>query len=258
MSKAKKIILTIVIILVSLIILFWIFGLRLVIWYAAKQITPDIGPAAEYFTEYNVTMDTTDYVQDISHDGLTMTIPGNFVEHELSLENTVMYILPTEGETDTESVVFMASSDLSDMNLFSEENMATYTNDMSDKVAADKLMKGFEDLGHGLPDSAYNTFKSTSLLTADDYSFWNWQKGFAYVVSGMIKTTSFSGDYNYIYETDDLCGIIHVRELAEKDYKYYIVADMFSTDDLGTAHGLLIKTNSLEQAYAMINSIVIE
>lgn len=100
-------------------------------------------------------MDTLDNVQDISHDGLTMTIPGNFVEHVLSLENTIMYILPTEDETDTESVVFMASSDLSDMNLFSEENMATYTNDMSDKVAADKLMKGFEDLGHGLPDSAY-------------------------------------------------------------------------------------------------------
>lgn len=258
MSKAKKIILTIIIIVVSLIILFWIFGVRLVIWYAAKQITPDIGSAAQYFTEYDITMNSVDYVQDISHDGLTMTIPGNFVEHELSLENTIMYILPNEDETDTESVVFMASSDLSDMNLFGEENMSEYTNGILDKVAMDKLMKGFEDLGYGLPDSAYNTFKSTSLLTADDYSFWNWQKGFAYVVSGMIKNTSFIADYNYIYETEDVCGIIHVRELPEREYKYYIVVDMFNTDDLGTAHGLLIKTNSLEQAYAMINSIVIE
>lgn len=258
MSKAKKIILTIVIIIISLIILLWVLGLRLVIWYAAKQVTPDIGPAAEYFTEYNVTMNTVDYVQDISHNGLTMTIPGNYVQEELSLKNTVMYVLPHEEETATESVVFMASSDLSDMNLFSEENMATYTGGMLDKFAANKLMKGFEDLGHGLPDSAYNTFKSTSLLTADDYSFWNWQKGFAYVVSGMIKNTSFLGDYNYIYETNDICGIIHVRELTEQDYKYYIFADMFSTEDLGTAHGLLIKTNDLEMAYAMINSITIE
>jgi hypothetical protein len=187
-----------------------------------------------------------------------MTIPGNYTEKELSLENTIMYILPTEGETDTESVVFMASSDLSDMNLFSEENMATYTGGILDKFAVNKLMKGFKDLGHGLPDSAYNTFKSTALLTADDYSFWNWQKGFAYVVSGMIKNTSFLGDYNYIYETENICGIIHVRELTEQNCKYYIVADMFSTDDLSTAHGLLIKTNSLEQAYAMINSITIE
>lgn len=259
MSKAKKIILTIVIIIVSLAILAWIFIPRLLILFAAKQVTPDVGPAAEYFTEYDKTIINVDYTQNISHDGLTITLPGNFVEHELTLENTIMYILPAEGEEAAqESIVFMAVSDLSDMNLFSEENMAELTGGMLDKFATNRLMKGFEALGHGFPDSAYNTLKSTALLSEDDYSFWNVNQGFAYVISGMIKNTSFMADHNYIYENEDICGIIHVRELPEDECKYYIVADMFSTDDLGSAHGLLIKTNHLDLAYAMINSIIIE
>ena len=84
------------------------------------------------------------------------------------------------------------------------------------------------------------------------------EKGFAYVVSGAIKNNTWVADKNYIYETEDICGLIRVRELTEKDYKYYIIVDMFSTDDLDTVHGLLIKTNDLEMAYAMINSITIE
>lgn len=249
---------TIIIVIVSLAILLWVLGLRLLILFAAKQITSEMTPPAEYFTEYDITINADDDVQSITHDGLTMTIPGNYVERETSLENTLIYNLPLEDTTDTESVVFMEASDLSDMNLFGEENMAAYTGGFLDKFAVNKLKKGFDDLGHGLPDSAYNTFKSTSLLSTDDYSFWNWKKGFAYVVSGAIKNTTWIADKNYIYETEKICGIIHVRELTERDYKYYIVVDMFSTDDLDTAHGLLIKSDSLEQAYAMINSIVIE
>ncbi len=258
MSQKKKKALKIVIIIILILTLIWMLGLRLVIWYAAKQVTPDMGPAAEYFTEYNIKLSNVNLAQTTSPSGLSMYIPDFFEEKEISLENTLQYIYINESEDFNECIVFMNASDLSDMNLFSEENMATYPGGILDKFAVNKLMKGFEDLGHGLPDSAYNTFKSTALLTADDYSFWNWQKGFAYVVSGMIKNTSFLGDYNYIYETEDICGIIHVRELTGKDYKYYIVADMFSTDDLGTAHGLLIKTNHLPMAYAMINSITIE
>lgn len=140
MSKAKKIILTIVIIIVSLAILAWIFIPRLLILFAAKQVTPDVGPAAEYFTEYDKTIINVDYTQNISHDGLTITLPGNFVEHELTLENTIMYILPAEGEEAAqESIVFMAVSDLSDMNLFSEENMAELTGGMLDKFATNRL-----------------------------------------------------------------------------------------------------------------------
>ena len=130
MSKAKKIILTIIIVIVSLAVLLGVFGLRLVIWYAAGQITPEMTPPAEYFTEYDATINNVDYVQSITHDGLTMTIPGAYVPKEISLGNTMMYILPLKKSTDeenadaAESVVFMAASDLSDMNLFSEENMA--------------------------------------------------------------------------------------------------------------------------------------
>lgn len=144
------------------------------------------------------------------------------------------------------------------MNLTVKENAETLMSEYFYQTNCRNLTKGYTALGYGTPDSAYNVYKAVALLEADNYSFWNVNQGFAYVISGMIKNTSFIADHNYIYETEDICGIIHVRELPEDECKYYIVADMFSTDDLGTAHGLLIKTNNLDLAYSMINSITIE
>lgn len=258
MSKTKKIVITIITICVFLTIVGWIFVPRLFVWFAARQITPDIGPGAEYFTEYDISLTDMDLVQTTSPGGLSMDIPNDYAEKEISLENTLMYVRTDETNIVTDSIVFMAASDLNDMNLFSEENIAELTDGPLSMLSTTHLIKGFEALGHGLPDSAYGTFKSSALLTEDDYSFWRLNQGFAYVVSGMIKNSSMMGEYNYIYETEEICGIIHVMIPSDREYKYYIVADMFATDDLGTAHGLLIKTNSLEEAYGMINSIVIK
>lgn len=263
-SKVIKIILIVVISLVVLATLIGTIGLRLVIRHYAKEVTAEMSPPAEYFTEYDQNYGDADAVQDITHNGMTVTIPAHFETKEINLEETYMYAVLDEEGNASESIVFMRPDDVTDMNLFSEKNLAEMGNGFLKKYALKKLMKGFEDLGHGLPDNAYTTLKSTSLLSKDDYSFWNLQKGFAYVVSGLLKNTTFTGDYNYIYETDDICGIIHVRDFtldgsnSTQNCNYYIVADMYSTSDFTTSHGLLIKCNSLEMAYSMINSIVIE
>lgn len=264
MSKRKKIILITVIVLVLLVVLIPSIGIRLAIRKHAKEITPELGPTAEYFTAYDESFVAVDYVQTISHGGLTLTAPGYFEKDELSLENTYMYTYKDEAGTVSESIVFMAPYDMSDMNLFSEENMEQFTNGFLDEYAANQLKKGFEKLGNGIPDNAYHTNKCIELLSADDYSFWNWKQGFAYVVCGILRSESMWLNYHYVYETEDTCGIIRVRDFSidgnatEKGYRYYIIADMYSTADLNTVHGLLIKCNSLETAYAIINSVVIK
>ncbi len=266
-TKKKKILKIILIVIISLVLLATLIGtigLRLVIRHYAKEVTAEMYPPAEYFMEYDQAFTDADAVQDITHNGMTVTIPAHFEAKAISLEETYMYgVLDEEGNA-SESIVFMCPDDVSDMALLSEERIAELGDTFLKKYAVKKLVKGFEDLGHGLPDNAYTTLKSTSLLSKDDYSFWNLQQGFAYVVSGLLKNTTFTGDYNYIYETDAICGIIHVRDFtldgdsSTQNFNYYIVADLYSTSDFTTSHGLLIKCNSLEMAYSMINSIVIE
>lgn len=260
MNKTQKIILIVLISIVVLCTLIGTLGIRLIIRHYAKQVTAELTPASTYFTEYDVVFDSSDSTQRVTHNGITVTIPEAYKEKEISLENTYQYSIMGEDDKALESVVFMAPYDASDMNLFSEENLAEMNGSFIEKYAVKQLMKGFEKLGHGVPDSAYNTLKSASLLTADDYSFWNWKQGFAYVVSGMLKNTIYLSDYNYIYETDDMCGFIHVRDLSysEQDYNYYLIVKVYSTKDLGTEYGLLIRCNSLDVAYGIINSIVIE
>lgn len=266
-SKKRKVIKIILIVVISLAVLATLIGtigVRLVIRHYAKEVTTEMYPPAEYFTEYNQTYAGADAVQNITHNGMTVTIPAHFETKEISLEETYMYAVLDEEGIALESIVFMSPDDVSDMALLSEERIAEMGDTFLKRYAVKKLVKGFEDLGHGLPDNAYTTLKSSSLLSKDDYSFWNLPKGFAYVVSGMLKNTSFTGNYNYIYETDTICGIIHIRDFtldgdsSTQNCNYYIVADMYSTSDFSTSHGLLIKCNSLEMAYSMINSIVIE
>ncbi len=266
-TKKKKILKIILIVIISLVLLATLIGtigVRLVIRHYAKEVTAEMSPPAEYFTEYDQNYGDADAVQDITHNGMTVTIPAHFETKELTMEETYMYAVLDEEGNALESVLFMRPEDVSDMALLSEERIAELGDTFLKRYAVKKLVKGFEDLGHGLPDNAYTTLKSSSLLSKDDYSFWSWPQGFAYVVSGLLKNTSFTGDYNYIYETDAICGIIHVRDFtldgdsSTQNFNYYIVADLYSTSDFTTSHGLLIKCNSLEMAYSMINSIVIE
>ncbi len=264
MSKLKKRILITVIVLVLLVILIPAIGIRLAIRKHAQEITPALGPTGEYFSAYDMTWKASDDVQTITYGAMTLTVPDYFVKDESSLENTCKYSHNDEAGNLSESIILTPPHDQSYMNVFSEENMEQFTNGFLDKYAAKQLEKGFEKLGNGIPHNAYHTNKCIELLSADDYSFWNWKQGFAYVVCGILKRESMWLNYHYVYETEDTCGIIRVRDFskdgkqAEKGFQYYIIADLYSTDDLNTVHGLLIRCNSLETAYAIINSVVIE
>lgn len=71
-----------------------------------------------------------------------------------------------------------------------------------------------EKPGHGLSDNAYNSFKSTYLLKNSDYSFWDIKQGTAYEIR----------------------------------------LDIFPADNLNEITSVLIDTDSVEEAYAVMNS----
>lgn len=255
--KIIKIILIVVIYIVVLASLIWTVGPRLAIRHYAKQITAELGPAAEYFTEFDLTMPDSVAVQDITHYGMTVSIPAHFKETEPLHTNRIFKVVDEEGNT-TEILLIRAPNDVSEMNMLTVGKMA---DNPLERYIMEQLMKGYEDLGNGIPDNFYNMSKAYYLLTEEDYSFWNWKQGLAYITSGILKSQlAFACDYTYIYETEDICGFIHVKDNTSDSSKpdYFVVANMYSTDDFSTSHDLIIHCDSLEMFYAIINSIEIE
>lgn len=151
----------------------------------------------------------------------------------------------------------MPVSDLSDMSLYNRE---TYK-DISDgeyRLLTSVLDDWFDELGYGYPNSGYGTLKCLHLLDDGDRSFWNIRKNIAFAVTGVLKLeTAIFGDEAYIYETDDKCGIISVSD-HETDGGYYVIAEMYDTEDLGMSYSVMIRGNDLQEIYSIINLITIE
>ena len=250
MSQKKKKILKVIIIILAVLTLIWMLGIRLIIWFFAQDAFY-VGPAAEYFTEYDVTLEDT---QSVSHNGITMKIPSNYVEDE-PLGSAIIYRSPDE----TEAVVITAADSDSNMALFSEETIAEMSDSFLGKIGAHQLMNGFKAMDNGFPDTWYTTYKSLCLLSADDYSFLNWKQGFAYVVSKMMAEAWLKRErYKYLYETEDICGVLQISDNMNNQGVYRAYAHMFPTDDLNTNYTVILEANSLDKLYGMINSIVIE
>lgn len=250
MSQKKKKVLKVVVIIIVILTLIWMLGIRLIIWLFAQDAFY-VGSAAGYFTKYDITLEDT---QTISHNGITMNIPSDYVEDE-PLGNTIIYRSPDE----TAAVMILAADTDSNMALFSEKTIAEMSDSFLGKIGTHQLMNGFKAMGNGFPDTWYTTFKSLCLLSADDYSFLNWKQGFAYVVSKMMADALLiRDDYKYLYETEDICCILQISDNMNGTGAYRAYAYMFSTDDLNTNHTVLFRANSLDELYGMINSIVIE
>lgn len=266
-SNKRKLKKTILIVVSSLFVLFTLigfFGPRLVFGYCAKQVTAQLGPAAEFFTKFDLTLQDTETVREVTFDGMTVTLPGNLTNERSVLSNSYIYEEPKE-EGDTGSSVIIATIDVSEMNQDINEMVTEQVDGLFKKYVAKQLLKGFEEEGSGIPTNYYSLAKSCFLLTEGDYSFWNWKQGFVYVIYGLLKNElGYPCDYTYIYEKEDICGFIYVvdkTEQAQSDssvLNYRVVATMYSMDDFSMEHVLMIHTDSLEAAYAIINSVEIE
>lgn len=250
MSKRKKRIIIILSVVVFLVILARILLPRIYMWNRIKEIEPLMEPPAEAFTAYDVTLDNG---QSVFFDGLTITIPKDYTLREPNDKYSKVY---DRTGTNDHCIVISSAQDVSHMDLTDKENAAALMEEYFFQISRRNIYKGFKDLGYGNPDSAYNVYKAAVLLTADNYNFWNWQRSYAYIVSVILNETMFyRGDCKYIYETEDICGIVFYNDMTSMHHAY---AYMFSTDDLNTMYTLSLRSISQEDIYGMLNSIVIE
>lgn len=249
----KRIIITVVIVLLMAIGAIWFMLPRVELYNAARELTETGFPGTshhEYFKQFDVTYDSDLPLQTVSHDGLSIDIPADWTIMEISLENSLTYESPDKSQR----ILLLEASDLTGYSLFNEEQVAELTADLSSKVGLNRLENGFDALGIPMPDSAYATMKSALLLEKDSYSLFNMDKTLAYYIVGMIKSVEMEYALNYIYETEDICATYHVSPPSE-EHPYRVTADIFSAKDLNKAYSLIIRTDSEETLYAMMNSV---
>ncbi len=230
------------------VIIFWVIKPRIDINRAIKATLPDVGEGAEYFTEYQL---TDNHLVKKEHYGYAVSVPSDYIKQDVAIDVQ----LYQDAEIPDLKMIIRPFEDLSEMSLYHRDNYEDLTN-REYKRTISTYRKWFATLGYGQPDTAYGMFKCMYLLDNDDRSFWNLEQNLAFSVLGVVKQeVAMDMDEIYIYEKGDVCGLVFVNHPNANRPYYYVVADLFSTDDLNMACGLILTTKTVEEAYAMINSV---
>lgn len=246
----KKRVIKISAIVVGALIIVWfcvyILLPRIMLYKIAKDYLPNIDKSAEYFTDFNI---VNNDVQTVDNGYVSVKIPSNYSQDTRKLE-----LLPYFYQSpDEEEVVMLLEGldDLSGLN-FLDPEMYEDIDGVSKDMGVKEIKSGFESIGKGLPDSAYNTYKLLFLLDKDDYSFWNLKKGTCFLISAVLKEILVSNyDEIYLYENDNICGTIMIDK---KEEKYSVTFSVYDVNDLNNTCTILISVKNLDDAYAVINS----
>lgn len=255
MTKKKKIIIVIAAVLVVTGIFLYVLLPRISLKLMADKYLDSFNVPCSYFEEENYSVRDDSFV-NIRNKYVSIDIPADLQPNvELLDENEEPMFYLSE---DKKSSVFLPSpsSDKLDM------TDPAYIEDFENKgVAHEKIIKGIESFGNGIPDSKYNTYKASFLLERGDYSFWEMDKAVGFTILATFRSilVSFTEEA-YIYETDDIYGIVQIsREIDEESgysgYTAYFSA--YSPDDLNTDYTVMIDMETLEEIYAVINSMEI-
>lgn len=234
----------------------WFMVPRVKLYNAARELTETGFPEQthyEYFNQFDVVYASDQPVQTVSYDGLSVDIPADWTILETSLENSLTY----ESPDNNQRIVLIEASDLTGYSLFHQELVQELSTGLSHKVDFDNLYYGFKALNMTMPDNAYDTMKSALILERDNYSLFNMDQTMVYYIVGMLKSVEQEFALNYIYESEDICATYHVSPPSD-GHPYRIVADVFSAKDLNKAYSLVIRTDSEETLYAMMNSVKVE
>lgn len=257
MKKRLKIIVPIVAVIVLLVLFwFWVLAPRVALKKAIDEFLPSLDKSAEYFTEFDAKPDFK--TKSVNNGFFSVDIPETFTLKEEAadvlplyitqdMDNYEFVILPEE--FNDEAVVLMNSRYFEDM-----ENVP-------DNVDLKSIEKGYKKLGYGIPNTEYNTYKCIALLKSDDYSFWDLEKAVVFSVTAILKEiVYYDAETLYIYEKDDICGIIQINRYVNEEVNfdgYQVIFEMYSTDDLNTSYTLMLGMQSLDDIYAIINSVEI-
>ena len=251
-NKKLRIVLIVASSVILAVVLFFVIVPRIGLSVALNEYVPFVGEAAEYYTEYAVTDDSL-VVVDAEH--CTIGIPADFVKKDLSAEFTSVYY--HDPDNDGLSVMIVEpQDDLERLSLFYRGHYENVSDEQYELIIS-VLEKWYDALGHGIPDTAYDTYKGVHLLDESDRGFWNMGRSIAFGITGILKLQMpMFGDY-FIYETDEMCGFVSVGDHTDEGY-YYVTAEMYSVDDLNQPYNFIIRTKTAEEAYAIVNSITIK
>ncbi|MBR2912803.1 MAG: hypothetical protein IKK51_02400 [Oscillospiraceae bacterium] len=250
MSKAKKIVITVIAVLLVLSLAAGFFVPRIMLAVATSTIINDVVEPATYFTEFDV---RNEDVQTIDNGHIAIDIPKELIKKDENFYNLSIY----KNADESASIILMDPLDLSDLNIMREgmilDSMIHEAKTPTKiSISSKQLLRGFEAMGNCIPDSAYNTYKCCYLTSKDDNSFWNINQASAFLVAGSLKSIMATYGPMQIYESDSICGFVSVT--LESDGISRGLLEVYSTDDLNTVTGILVKGMDSNDVYAIMNS----
>lgn len=243
----KKIIIIAVIVLVLLgvgeaFFRFWLSP-RLEVYNAVQDAVPDVGEPFEYFVDFSIENDNT-FTYENGH--ISVEIPADFTEVEPAKysSNTAEY------EREENEWLWVVKPTVQNTRFFFAT--AKYSNKIS-SPKQDAVKEAFESFGLGYPEKAYDLFKAIYLLENEHYNFFDLDAAKTFLFGGEYKARSFADETILIYERDDIRGFINLREM--ENGKYTVALRIFTTADLDVRTVIQIRTDSLDEAYGIINSV---
>lgn len=254
-KKTKIIISSIGLAVVILGIAIWVILPRAALGIMAdKYIVPSIDyHKGGYFDGYDVRNDS---FKRVENEFIALEIPSGFeLEKQPDEEKKNLPHLKRYERNDTKETVLLFAKpndtvmDMTDYAMYAEDEK------IPDEKAFKRLLDTFESFGNGIPDSRFAAYKCIVLLDKDDYSFWDMDKATAFTVLGTFRLSALSVYKDaYVYESDNICGILYLSENS-RNGKYEAAFDAYPVSDLNYSYTIMMYMNSLEDIYAVINSV---
>lgn len=214
--------------------------------------TTDIGEPIMAYEKYDVSDST---LKMVNYGDFSVGVPSDWVKEERDSDVFTIYIPQgtPEGNQIHEAISSTGNgTDYSDMVLLNRE---LYESD----ILWRRVNKGFEQLGYGMPTTAYDSFRCALTMDSKDYNLLNYNKSLAFTYAlpyraGSLYCHDGITSRSYLYEDENKCGFISEMYLESNDiYRYYF--NFYDTEDLNTEYLILFKVNDKDTAYAIINSL---
>lgn len=208
-----------------------------------------IGKSAEPYTEYSVTGENLVTVETADY---SISIPSYFEKNSEDHSGMIRYSADENTDDQKESIgITVVGTDYTDMAILNQQGLS--------EQQKKNLIKGYEKLGYGIPDTAYSSYKCALLITEDDYSYANKNQSKAYTMLIPYRTGnsffySAGNAKTYIYENEKMYALISESYHADWDlYVYYV--EFYNSEDLNLSYTAILKTKTPQTAYAVINSL---
>ncbi len=219
---------------------------RLEVYNAVQDAIPDVGEPFEYFTDFSIKNDNTFTFED-GH--ISVELPADFTE----VEPVKFSGDSAEYKRGENEWLWVVKPTVQNTRFFFA------TGKYSNKISSPKqeaVKEAFESFGLGYPEKAYDLFKAIYLLENENYNFFDLDAAKTFLFAGDYKARSFTDGTTLIYERDDIRGFIDIRDYGNPDENgnYTLSLRIFTTNDLDVRTVIQIRTNSLEEAYGIINS----